>query len=533
MQRDEIIITNKWFIFLWLAIGGACLYFFMQGYWNHHGFLSSINDSGCFDQAIWNCSQGSSLINTSQFKEPIHWFSLHFQPILYLFVPLYSIMPTMNWLIMAQAFCLSFAAYPVFLATLHITREPKTSFVWSVVYLFNSGILFAAFWDFHPNSMAVPLMAFGMLSVLKKKPVMLVLNCLLLLLIKEHYGITVCAFALLYWLHHRSTLFSFALGSIGVITFAFVLGYIMPRLSVTGAQIMLSADQGQLSRYSWLGNDLSAIFYTVFNHPVVTFQTIFFKFQGLAYLLTLTGSFFFLSLLAPLFLLPAAADVLANMFSANMMPRSLISYHSAPLVPLFLLAAVKGAEKMTLYCKRYSSLDFALLCLIVPAMIMLWHPAQFPVSLQLGVWRPMHRINFKDHRMSHIQSIIKEKQLTVQANVGAHFSQRQKLYRYPQRMDSSSFILLHLQSPTTNIKMTDSKAVLASLAHHLQMNPKEFLETTQNLIVNHKYGIRYYNEPWILFEKGFKSTPDQIQAARKQLKILENKWQRTPSSMSQ
>ena len=211
MKTNQYRNHKQWYTLLFLTIACDFVYLALQGYWNHHGFLSSLNDSGCFDQVIWNYTQDSSFTNTSQFKEPSHWFGLHFQPILYFFVPLYTILPSINWLIVTQAFCLTITAYPIFLAAFHITKDYKTSYIWVLVYLLNPFVLSASFWDFHPNSIATPLMAIGMLAVLKKMPRTLLTTCLLLLLIKEHYGLTVSAFAFLYWLKHRNTAFSLAL----------------------------------------------------------------------------------------------------------------------------------------------------------------------------------------------------------------------------------------------------------------------------------------------------------------------------------
>lgn len=522
--------TAKWHYGIWILIFCQCLYLFAQGYWNHHGFLSSINDSGCFDQAIWNCLHGSSFLNTSQFKEPVHWFSLHFQPILYLFVALYAIVPSINWLILCQALCLSLTAYPVFLAALHITGKPQTSFIWAMVYLLNPFILSAAFWDFHPNCMAVPLMAIGLLAVLKKRPFLLTITCLILLTIKEHYGLSVGAFALLYWIKNRNLFFSLALASTGLCTFLVILGVIMPHLSVSGAQIMLSENQGQLSRYAWLGHNVQTVLHTIFTRPIYVFHVIFILLGGFTYLLNLTGLFFFTSMMAPLLLLPALSDLLANLLSANMMPRLIISYHTAPLIPVFLIAAIEGTQKIAHRFTRYSPVQYALLFTIIPLTASLLQPSLFPSALQLKMWRPLQRVNLPDQRISNIQDIIATASLTVQANIGPHFSHRQHMYRFPEKIGTCRFILLHLQSPTTNIKLTPldepRRNTLTSLSHHLQMNPRTFIQTIRDLIQTSDYGIRYYNSPWLILEKGYPSANDQREMIATTLTTLENNWER-------
>lgn len=506
-------------LLLWGTILCAFAFFFLIGLWHHQGFLSSINDIGCFDQAIWNCSQGSSLVNTSIFSEECHWFGLHFQPILYVFIPLYLLIPSANWLIICQALCLAIAAYPIFLVALHISKESRTSYIWSLTYLLNPFIISAALWDFHPSSIAVPIMAYSLLAVLKKKPYHLALYCLILLTIKEHYGISVFALGLLYWTQHKNIYFSAILSGAGLLTFIIVLGYIMPYFSVTGGQIMLSENQGQLSRYSWLGTNLPEILFFITANPFSVLKTIFISLKGLEYILTLLGLFFFIPLFSPLLLLPATADILANLLSSNMMPRAMASYHSAPLIPIFIISAINGTHKRTLFLiKRYTAQEVAIFCFLIATSF-----SAVQLLPQVNIWQPTKFIHSRDPRIKQINEIIGPMGLIAQANIGGHFSQRIQLVRYPQEIGSMPFIVLHLQSPTPYTS-SQSPGRVGSLAHHLQMNPGQYLQSIIKLVNNSEYGISYYDHPWLVVQQGKTSSPDQQQRLNKQLQILENTW---------
>ncbi|MGB6012803.1 MAG: DUF2079 domain-containing protein, partial [Desulfobacterales bacterium] len=63
--------------------------------------MSSINDLGQFDQAVWGGLHGEPFLNTITLNQPANWLGLHFQPILILFVPLYAIIPSIIWLTIA------------------------------------------------------------------------------------------------------------------------------------------------------------------------------------------------------------------------------------------------------------------------------------------------------------------------------------------------------------------------------------------------------------------------------------------------
>ena len=75
---------------LWIAIS---VYFILtlsislSYYW---GYMSSINDLGTFDQAVWGTLHGDFFLNThNMFNAPINYFGIHFRPILLMFLPFY------------------------------------------------------------------------------------------------------------------------------------------------------------------------------------------------------------------------------------------------------------------------------------------------------------------------------------------------------------------------------------------------------------------------------------------------------------
>ena len=65
---------------LWAAI--AILFYFslylFLGLSRHWSNLTSINDLGVADQAVWGTLHGDFFLNTSQFNQPIAWLGVHF-----------------------------------------------------------------------------------------------------------------------------------------------------------------------------------------------------------------------------------------------------------------------------------------------------------------------------------------------------------------------------------------------------------------------------------------------------------------------
>ena len=167
-------------------------FFYQIGIWRHYGYLESINDIASFDQAIWRSLYGKGLlINTSTFSNEMNWLGFHFQPILYLFKPLYLLYPTIKWLIFAQSAAIALSAIPIFIIATEITKSERQSLTWSIIYLFNPFLISANSWDFHPIALATPIIAIALLAIHRSQTKTLVISCLFLLAFKEHMGLTV------------------------------------------------------------------------------------------------------------------------------------------------------------------------------------------------------------------------------------------------------------------------------------------------------------------------------------------------------
>jgi len=71
------------------------------------------DDLANYDQVIWNTTQGRWFASTT-IEHANNWFGDHFSPVVALFVPLYLIRPTPDWLLLAQAAALALGVLPLF-----------------------------------------------------------------------------------------------------------------------------------------------------------------------------------------------------------------------------------------------------------------------------------------------------------------------------------------------------------------------------------------------------------------------------------
>jgi len=518
---------------LWIAI---FVYFILtlsislSYYW---GYMSSVVDIGTFDQAVWGTLHGYPFLNTIAFNKAINYLGFHFRPILLIFLPFYVLLPKVEWMILAQSFALSLTAWPIYLLSKQVTRSESSALFWALVYMVNPFVISVLPWVFRPESLAVPFVALALLSIEKSNFRLLLLSCLFIVLCKEHFGVMVIAFGFLWGIRNKRWKQGLLLISFGTVYSILVLGIIMPALSPTGEHVMLSQNLGQVSRYGWLGHSLKEVFQTVLFHPIYVIKIVMVDIGGANYLLILLIIFLAFPLAAPEYLLPGLADMMANMMSANPMPRSLYAYHSITLIPVLTVAAVYGSERISRWSKRFSVKELAGF-VVITSFILGYYFAPLPLPGAKNVWAPNHFLNLPDPVIQTIRSEVGDKaSISAQANIGAHFSERKEIYRFPNKVGEADAIILRLESPTTNINNlpeqmeSDRKYLTTTLDAHLQMDRTEYISTIERLLFNNEYGILYWNDPWLVFKRGMTNHGSYKQIEQK-LNQLRKEWQIGP-----
>jgi uncharacterized membrane protein len=492
--------------------------------------MTSLNDLGVFDQLAWGTLHGQWFHNTANpFNSPMNWLGFHYNPILLMFVPLYAVVASATWYVLVQSLALSVAGWPIFLLASRVCESEKLGFFWTLTYLLNPFLLNAAAWDFHPITLAVPLIATGMLAVEREDGRFLVFSCLPLLFIQEHLGITVAAFGLLWWLRNKTWKLPIFLISTGLSSTIFILQFAMPWFSPSKAPLMLTTGLGPLSRYSWLGTSLWEVTKTLLFHPLFVIEKVMLEMGGLGYLASLLFFFLGAPLAAPEFLLPGTADVLANIMSLNMMPRSLFAYHSVTLVPVLVVAAIHGANRIPKCIKKISATELSHLVLVA-SLIGGYLAAPYPLPFARNFWRPVHILNTPDPTVEKICSLIgPTASVSAQANVAAHFSQRPEIYQFPNKVGDVDVIILRLESPTTNVNDLSHTSInqrrhdISTLDFHLQMERQEYIHLLETLLSEGEYGISLWSDPWLLLSRGVAITAPSQDIYRK-IHQLKQDW---------
>ena len=525
---------KKYHTYLSILILSHFLLFFFTGLFRHWGFLTSINDLAHFDQAIWGTIKGQFLLNTDFFNMPTSRLAMHFDPIQLIFVPFYLIYPSVVWLTAGQSIALAIAALPIYSLASRVLNSEKLGLMWAVAYLVNPFVVNAAVWDFHPITIAVPFVALGILAVEVNNFKVMMAVSVILLFCKEHLGVMVIGFGVLWAIKNKQLKQSFVLVVLGFFHFVVVLKFIIPHFSPTGEHSMIAGSEG-LNRYSWLGKTMSGVIKNLLSNPIEITWHVISKSGGGFYLFLLSFPFIFLSFFGVVYLLLGLADLAANMLSGVSLQRHPISYHSATLIPIFTVAAVYGLK----YIKKLGvrmPIQIVTSIILACSMMFGYLVAPLPLPGSLNFWAAKSFFNLPDPKIKEIRGIIGENaSISVQSNLGPHFSQREKIYRYPSKIGDVDAIILRINDPTLKIENfrivgkyniygnENKELTLNSFENHLQMGEKEYLISIEKLLKDKEYGVLYWKNPWLVFRKNVDDKFD-INEIRKVINERKKEW---------
>ncbi len=221
---------------------------------------------------------------------------------------------------------------------------------------------------------------------------------------------------------------------------------------------------------------------------------------GIRYLLLLLMPFLGFSLFGLSLLLPGIGDLAANILSANQMPRSIFAYHSVTLIPIFCTAAIQGSLRVTKVFKGISLNNLAGF-VFLSSLLTCYILSPFPFPKSANFWAPKSLINLHDQTLDEIKSVLSPaSSVSAQANVGAHFSQREFIFSFPNKIDEVDVIVLRLESPTNNLN-PQNPTYIGTLAHHLQMKPKDYLDSISNILLDKGYGIFLWKDNWLVLKR--------------------------------
>ena len=294
----------------------------------YESYNAAILDLGYMSQAIWSASKGDLLL-VSYPQGVQSRLNGHSEIIYFLIALVYKILPDPKTLLILQSLLYVSGAIPLYLLALEKLQEKKYANWISLIYLVYPVAMTAALFDFHGDTLAMPLFFFAFYYVEKKKYVSYALLLVLILACKIYLILPVLVFGavLLYKRETRPGIITLIVGIIWYISLNIVRDQLFGGGAVTGASVQAAgyATSYFSGIFNYLWEDID---YRIINGLVVFLPIIFLGFR------------------APLWLLPGLGLAGGVLLSSGPGPGYDYRFHHyAVAVPFFIMAILGGAER--------------------------------------------------------------------------------------------------------------------------------------------------------------------------------------------
>jgi len=394
----------------------------------HTSLHSNYYDLAIMDQTVYNTYRGRILELTN--PEGINNFrrmAIHNDIILAFLAPFYFIFSGAQTLLVIQTIVIALGAIPIYLLSKIILKSKSLSLTFAFAYLMYAPLQRASNFDFHAVMLAITFLLFMFYFFLRKKYWISFIFFVLAIFSKEQISLTTGFFAFImavssYKKNDRKKLFfSLLVFIISVVWFVASIWFIAPYFR--GGQHFA------MSRYNGLEDGLSGVTNLIFN------------FDNLRYLFLLLFPLGFLSLFSLGYLLIAFPEFMVNFLSNHSQMRGIDNHYAAIIMPFVFISAIFGVNKILK--RKILDRKKIILIIVVFTLIMSYDKGLLPYSKDSSLKL------FQTHR-SEMDSVriwenkLKDENISVSVSesLGAHFSQRIKMYRFSESYKYADYVLI-------------------------------------------------------------------------------------------
>nr|WP_236060410.1 DUF2079 domain-containing protein [Actinacidiphila acididurans] len=181
----------------YLLAGGFFVLYAMLSITRYRQMLTMSWDLGIFEQAVKSYAHFHAPV--ADLKGPgFDILGDHFSPVTALLAPFYRLFPTPVTLLTAQALLFALSIIPITRVTAQLLGRGKGLAV-GTAYALSWGVQKAVQFDFHEIAFAMPMIAFSLEAVLRKRWTAAVVWALPLVFVKEDMGVTAAAIGAIVW----------------------------------------------------------------------------------------------------------------------------------------------------------------------------------------------------------------------------------------------------------------------------------------------------------------------------------------------
>ncbi len=325
-ETDNMKIKNLSEIILGIIIVGYVIFFSYLSIHRMYALNSHYYDLGIMNQVVYNTSRGHFLEITSQeFRQNISRLTIHFDPILAVFAPLYWLYSGPEILLIVQTLVLASGALAIFLISKKILKNRWMGLVFATSYLMFFAVERANLFDFHAVTLTTGFLLWMIYFSLQKKWIPTFIFIFLALLTKEHVGLIIFLFGGYLFFIRRDKKIGLITGVLGLVSFVLTTFVIIPYFR--GQEHFALKYYSNLTNISFLETKDYLIRLLLPHLPYMVFSPL----------------EFFISL----------PEVMINTLSSNDNMRGYYFHYSSLIVPFIFFSAICGAAKIQKIKFRY------------------------------------------------------------------------------------------------------------------------------------------------------------------------------------
>lgn len=414
----------------------------------HHAFSTGRFDLGNMVQAVWSAAGGGLFDTTDVSGVQFSRLGAHVDPILAVFAPAWWAWPAPEMLLVAQAVIVATGALPAFWLGRRWLADDRLAVAGAVVYLLFPALQHAVLFDFHPVTLAAPLLMFCIWAAVERRWWWLATFATLAAMCQEQVGLVLVGLAVWMWFSGRERRrAAVVLAAAAAAWVAVAFWVIIPGHAIAG-------ESPFLTRYSDLGDGPASIVGRLITQP----------WEALPMLATPGRLMYLVTLFAPLLLLPFLAPLLLAaalpQFGINLLagagpsepagyvnPIQTIEYHYAVVLVPFLVAAMllglaglmAGRPRHLARLGRLVSAHRGTMALVMVGAVVLAGVRGGPLPIWSwvpGGWQgsPLHRFTPDDRAdaLREAVALIPDgASVSATNDAGAHLSARRRIMLFP------------------------------------------------------------------------------------------------------
>jgi uncharacterized membrane protein len=307
-------------------------------------FTATAFDLGNMDQAVWNTLHGHPFAFTNQgidYYGPATRLAIHVEPIIFLLAAIYALHADPQTLLVVQTLAIGAGGIAVFfLARRKLAEWPLAAPAFVAAYFLAPAVIGENIFDFHPVTLATPLLLAAALAIDARKYGWFCLAGVLAAATKEDVPLVVGLLGLYIAFaqgHRKLGLAVFVIGCIWTCTAFFV---IIPHFYHG------TVKNNFWYRYAALGDSPTAALRHLITQPWLLFGTLI-TWDKVLYVLGLLRSSGFLLLLAPWVMIGALPELVVNLSSTDWALYSGVYHYNALIIAFIIVATIEGAALLT------------------------------------------------------------------------------------------------------------------------------------------------------------------------------------------